>query len=56
MGVQQAGEENTEGLCVEMRCGCKGWGEQPRGRAAAPALEVLVGQGKALCFIKVFEA
>lgn len=34
----------------------KGQGEQPVGRAAAPAIEMLVGQGKAICFIKVFEA
>lgn len=26
------------------------------GRAAAPAAEMLVGQGKAVCFIKGFEA
>lgn len=56
MGVQQAGEENPEGMWVAMWCGYKGWGEQPGGRAAAPALEMLVGQGKAICFIKGFEA
>lgn len=41
---------------METWCGCKGWGEQPAGCAAPPALEMLLGQGKALRFIKVFEA
>ena len=56
MGVQRAGEEDAEVICVEMWRGQKGQSEQPVGRAAAPAVEMLVGQGKAICFIKVFEA